>query len=63
MKDAYILGDYIKKAHDKYGFKISLFIKLKGVNDHLGETFNLMSSCMIFPNGKLKVNTFVGGKY
>lgn len=62
MKEAYVSGTYQKKTHDKYGFKISLHIKLKGINDHQGEMFNLISSCMIFPNGKLKVNTLVGGK-
>lgn len=62
MKEAYALGSYKRKTHNKYGFKISLYIKLKGINDHQGETFNLISSCMIFPNRKLKVNTLVGGK-
>ena len=62
MKEAYCSGNYLRKKHNKYGFKISLHIKLKGINDHQGEIFNLISSCMIFPNGKLKVNTFVGGK-
>lgn len=61
-KEAYLLGSYQRKTHDKYGFKISLYIKLKGINDHQGEIFNLISSCMIFPNGKLKINTFIGGK-
>lgn len=62
MREAYVLGNYKRKTHNKFGFKITLYIKLKGIKDHQGEIFNLISSRMIFPNGKLKVNTLVGGK-
>ena len=60
-KEAYCRGQYFIKQHDKYGVKITLNITLPGVNEKSLKSYSLVSSYMIFPNGKLKNNTMIGG--
>ena len=60
-KEAYILGNYYVENHTKYGFKINLKISIPGSNMKKNEVFNIETNYMIFPNGKLKMNTPLGG--
>ena len=62
IKQAYCDGDYIIKKHDKYGVKIDLYINLPGVGNKKGKFYGVKSAFMIFPNGKLKCNTILGGR-
>ena len=57
-KQAYCQGKYKLKTHTKYGFMITLNIDFIGGNNKIHK---LNSSFMIFPNGKLKNNTLIGG--
>ena len=61
MKEAYVLGNYKRKAHDKYGFRINIQVEMPGVNEKAGKIFKFNSGFTIFPNGKLKMNTPFGG--
>ena len=61
IKQAYCDGDYKIKNHDKHGVKIDLYLTLPGAGIKSGKTYPVKSGFMIFPNGKLKCNTFVGG--
>lgn len=36
-------------------------IDIPGANEKLGKTYKIESNYMIFPNGKLKMNTPIGG--
>lgn len=58
---AYINGNYRCRDLGKYGYRISLDIDLPGVNERKDEVFKLVSGQTIFPDGHLKINTFVGG--
>jgi len=61
VKEAYINGNYSIRSHTKYGVNISLYLKINGVNEKQGRIYNAVSSFMIFPQGKLKCNTLIGG--
>ena len=63
IKEAYCIGDYIIINHSKYGIKINLFITVPGNGEKQNRNYNLKSAFMIFPNGKLKCNTIIGGKW
>ncbi len=63
VKRAYIRGDYVLSEHSKFGFKILLFISLQGAGKRAGETFGLKSSFTVFPDGRLRCNTLVGGRW
>lgn len=60
-KEAYFYGQYYKESLTKYGFKINLLIDIPGINEKIGKTYKIESNYMIFPNGKLKMNTPIGG--
>ena len=47
--------------HTNYGVKINLFLKIPGKGRKEGIEYRIKSAFMIFPNGKLKCNTFIGG--
>jgi len=61
IKEAYCNGNYKIIDHTNYGTKINLFLEIKGKGVKEGKTYNIKSAFMIFPNGKLKCNTFIGG--
>lgn len=54
-------GNYYCENHTKYGFKININIQIPGGKLKDNEVFNLRTNYMIFPNGKLKMNTPLGG--
>ena len=63
IRQAYYYGNYSIQQHSHFGVKICLYIDLPGVNEKEGKQYNLKSSWMVFPNGKLKCNTYIGGWY
>ncbi|MBO5954914.1 MAG: hypothetical protein J6Q13_02985 [Clostridia bacterium] len=60
-KEAFVNGDYYHIDHNNYGFKINLIINMPGYGDKKGNVYKLKSGYSIFPNGKLKLNTHLGG--
>ena len=60
-KEAYFYGNYYIINHTNYGCKINLNIDIPGVNEKLGQIYKIKTNYMIFPNGKLKMNTPLGG--
>ena len=60
-KESYANGNYILSQHNHYGFKITLYISFPGKRKKHGKNYKLETSWMIFPDGKLKCNTLIGG--
>lgn len=60
--ESYVKGNYENTAHDKQGFRINVFIDLPGKNEKLNHIYKVKTCWMIFPNGKLKCNTLIGGR-
>lgn len=60
-KEAFVNGKYQKVIHNKYGFKINIEVAIPGQNEKIGKIYNIKTSYIIFPNGKLKNNTLLGG--
>ena len=54
-------GNYAIVNHTKYGCKINLQVDIPGVNEKTGKVYKVTTNYMIFPNGKLKCNTLLGG--
>lgn len=61
VKVAYVKGNYEIEKHTKYGFAINVFISIPGKNEKHGRCYDVWSCYTVFPNGKLKLNTIVGG--
>ena len=62
IRKEFIKGNYFLRTHDKYGFKIGFLIyNFPGGNEDQGKFYKIKSGWTIFPNGKLKCNTLVGG--
>lgn len=61
IKEAYCKGNYLIVNHDKFGVKINLFCLINGNNNKKERLYAIKSSFMVFPNGKLKCNTLLGG--
>ena len=60
--ESFVRGDYEKVMHDKQGFRINVLVRIPGVNNHEGHYYDVKTCWMIFPNGKLKCNTLIGGR-
>lgn len=60
--ESYSLGYYENIGHNKQGFKINIFISLPGKHEKKEHTYKVKTCWMIFPNGKLKCNTLIGGR-
>ncbi len=60
-KKSYLYGEYYIVDHTKYGCKVNLIIYIPGANDKIGKRYKIKTNYMIFPNGKLKMNTPLGG--
>ena len=63
IRQAYFYGYYEIQNHTNFGVKIKLKISIEGKGIKNGKTYDLKSSFMVFPNGKLKCNTLIGGWY
>lgn len=60
--ESYTLGRYENIGHNKQGFKINIFIDLPGKHEKQSHIYKVKTCWMIFPNGKLKCNTLIGGR-
>ena len=54
-------GDYIIRTHNKFGVSISLYYSFPGKNEKNGKIYDIKSGWTIFPDGKIKANTIMGG--
>ncbi|MCI6266233.1 MAG: hypothetical protein MR598_05240 [Erysipelotrichaceae bacterium] len=63
IKQAYFYGYYEIQNHTNFGVRIKLKVSIEGKGIKIGKTYNLKSSFMVFPNGKIKCNTLIGGWY
>ena len=59
--DAYRQGNYHEEKHTKAGYQINLTIKVPGKNEKLNKEYEVKSAFIIFPEGKLRCITLVGG--
>ena len=60
--EQYVAGNYEKKVFDEKGFRIGIVIdKFPGKGEKRGKLYKVKSGWTIFPNGKLKSNTLIGG--
>lgn len=62
VKESFVKGNYEIEKHTKYGVAINVFITIPGKNEKFGRFYYTWSCYTIFPNGKLKLNTVIGGK-
>ena len=60
-KEAYVSGNYYKEDLSKYGIKINIKIDMSGFNNKKNKIYKIETNYMVFPNGKLKMNTPIGG--
>ncbi|MCM1533708.1 MAG: hypothetical protein NC099_03545 [Corallococcus sp.] len=60
-KESYSNGNYEIEKHDNHGVKINCIFKIPSKNPQLGTEIEMWSNWMIFPNGTLKCNSFLGG--
>lgn len=60
-KEAYVSGNYYKEDLSKYGFKINIKVDMPGFNNKNNKIYKIETNYMVFPNGKLKMNTPIGG--
>ena len=60
---AFINGNYKFNIHDEKGYRITIFAKITGINHRIGEEIKIKSGWTIFPDGKLKCNTLIGGEW
>ena len=61
IKQAYFYGNYFIQSHTNYGVKIKINFDLPGQGSKTGKVYKLTSSFTVFPNGKIKCNTLIGG--
>ena len=59
---AYRQGHYEKEKHTQYGFQININVEIDGARDKRGKTYSIKTCYMVFPNGKIRCVTLVGGK-
>ena len=57
----YSRGNYESILHNKYGWKVNIPIDFPGKREKEGRVYRIKSCYMIFPYGKLKCNTPIGG--
>lgn len=62
VRRSYSLGKYEIEKHTKYGVSINVFIDLPGINEKRGRFYKTWSCFMVFPDGRLKLNTLIGGR-
>lgn len=64
-KEAYCKGEYKNNPPEekkkKYGFRIRINIPFPGKGEKQGHIYLITSSYIVYPNGKLKNNTPIGG--
>lgn len=60
-KEAFSSGNYVIRTHNEFGVAITLYYQFPGKNEKIGRYYNIKSGWIIFPNGKIKANTIMGG--
>ncbi len=60
--ESYCLGKYKIRNIDKFGVRITLYVDIEGYGIKSNHIYRLKSGFSIFSNGRLKCNTFIGGK-
>ena len=58
---SYCLGRYVILRIDNHGVAINVFVDIEGGGEKVNKTYRVKSGWMVFSNGKLKCNTFIGG--
>ena len=61
VQEEYIKGNYSFKAHDEMGYRIGFVLNFPGINEDIGKIYKIKTGWSVFPNGKLKCNTLIGG--
>lgn len=61
VKTSYRTGNYETEKHTKYGFQINIFFTIEGIRAKKGNYYNTWSSYIVYPNGKLRLITLIGG--
>lgn len=59
--DAYRQGNYYEEKHTKAGYQINLNITVQGKNEKSKNEYEIKSAFIIFPKGKLRCVTLIGG--
>ena len=59
--DAYRRGNYEYQKHARSGYQINLLISFNGKNDKRFNQYNMRAAFVIFPDGKLRCVTPIGG--
>ncbi|MDE6869295.1 MAG: hypothetical protein K2J75_01065 [Clostridia bacterium] len=60
--ESYCLGQYEIRDITQYGVAINVFVNIEGRGENFGKIYTAKFAWMVFSNGKLKCNTFLGGK-
>ena len=60
-KQSYYYGKYFVQDLTKYGCKINIMVEIPGINEKIGKIYKIKTNYMVFPYGKLKMNTPIGG--
>lgn len=62
IAEEFVKGNYTFKEHDKHGYRIGFVLEqFPGKHEDHGKFYKLKTGWTIFPNGKLKCNTLIGG--
>ena len=59
--ESYCLERYVILRIDNHGVAINVFVDIEGRGEKVNKTYRVKSGWMVFSNGKLKCNTFIGG--
>lgn len=59
--DAYRQGNYYEEKHTRAGYQINLTITIPGKNEKMKKEYEVKSAFIIFPEGKLRCITLIGG--
>lgn len=64
-KESYCQGNYKNnpptEEKKKYGFRIRVILRFPGKREKIGRIYQITSSYIVYPDGKLKNNTPIGG--
>lgn len=60
-RKSFSLGDYKIKIIDRFGVAITLFYDFPGRNQYANKIYRVKTEWIIFPDGKIKANTLIGG--
>ena len=60
-KENFSKCNYLIREHFQYGVQININVDMPGANEKINNIYPLKTAYTIFPNGKLKLNTHLGG--